>query len=131
MNIVAENIIEILKIGLSGFAFLMMWLSYLLLKAEQKREQDPRPGFIKAIYVFMALSFSFAVLVASYAAFELIRDLDHEQFQEQVAKCRDELGELQSISMMEDQSVNNLQAAIIRAVGQCDTLLIDLDSATP
>ena len=128
---VAENVIEILKVGLSGFAFLMMWLSYLLLKAEQKREQNPRPGFIKAIYVFMALSLSFAVLVAANAAFGLMRQLDHDQFQEQVANCRDELEELQSISMMEDQSVNNLQAAIIRAVGQCDTLLLDLDSSTP
>ena len=128
MNLGAATIVEILKLGLSGFAFLMMWMSYSLLKAEQGREEDPRPGFVRAVYVYMAVSFAFSVLVASNAAFGLMRQFDRTQLQGQVAQCRDRLEVLQSISRLEGQSVEDLRVAIEQTVGSCDPLLIGLDS---
>lgn len=128
MKLGAANIVEILKLGLSGFAFLMMWLSYRLLRVEQERKGDLRPGFLKAIYVFMGLSFVFAVLVASNAAFGLLRQSDQAQLQGQVAQCRDGLDVLQSVSRLEGQSVGDLRDAIDRTVGICEPLMIGLDS---
>ena len=128
MSLGAATIVEILKLGLSGFAFLMMWFSYRLLKAEQEREGDPRPRIIRATYVFMAVSFAFSLLVASNAAFGLLRESDHTQLEGQVAQCRDGLDVLQSISQLEGQSVGDLRAAIDRTVALCDPLLLGLDS---
>ena len=76
----------------------------------------------------MALSFLFALLVASSAAFERFLQHGNRQTQDQVAKCRDDLEILQSISKLEGQSVGDLQVAIDQAVGRCGPFLTDLDN---
>lgn len=128
MSLSADTIVEILKLGLSGFAFLMMAFSYLLLRNEQRRERKARPGIIKAIYVFMFLSIGFTVVVALNAAFGLSQQSVVAHLETQVAECRDGLTRLQSISEIGGQSVDDLQAAIDRTAGLCDPLLIGLDN---
>lgn len=49
------DIVEILKVGFSGFAFLLAWLAYRLL-AEEQRKSESRKSQLKAIYNFMAFS---------------------------------------------------------------------------
>jgi hypothetical protein len=48
------NVLEILRVGLSGFCFLLILLAFWLIRLEQQRAGDPRPGIIRIIYVFMA-----------------------------------------------------------------------------
>jgi hypothetical protein len=49
------NVLEILRLGFVGIAFLLAGLSYLLLRKEQDRS-DQRTSMFKSIYVFMAFS---------------------------------------------------------------------------
>jgi hypothetical protein len=128
MDLGAKTIVEVLKLGLSGFAFLMMWFSYLLLSAEQRRNENPRPGIVRAVYVFMVASFAFAVLVASNATFGLIQQSANARLEGQIAQCRDRLEVLESLSRLEKQSVEDLRVAIGQSVGLCEPLLRQLDS---
>ena len=58
------DFVGILKLGFVGLGFLLAGLAYLLLKAEQKKDQ-PRPAMITPIYVFMA----FALLLSGAAMY--------------------------------------------------------------
>lgn len=64
------NVLEILRVGLSGLLFLLSFLAYRLIELEQKREGSPRRGIIRTIYVFMGANFLGAVLVAVAGFFE-------------------------------------------------------------
>lgn len=55
------DIVEILKIGFSGFAFLLAWFAYKLLSEEQKND-SPRESQLNAIYTFMAFSLILGIL---------------------------------------------------------------------
>ena len=55
------NVLEILKLGFVGIAFVLAALAYLLLKAEQKMDR-PRKKMIHPIYAFMAFSLILAGL---------------------------------------------------------------------
>lgn len=57
------NYLEILKIGFSGFAFLLALLSFRLLATEQKRK-EPRIILVNAIHFFMKFSIILGVLTA-------------------------------------------------------------------
>jgi hypothetical protein len=47
---------KLLSYGAVGLGFLLAFLSYLLLSAEQKRSEEPRPKMIQSIYSFMLFS---------------------------------------------------------------------------
>jgi len=66
MNNLFENldVLGILRVGLSGFLFLLSFLAYRLIDKEQQRMGAPRKGILRTIYVFMAVNFLGAVLVA-------------------------------------------------------------------
>jgi len=58
------NILEILRLGLTGLSFLLSLLAFWLIHREQQRAASPRKGILHAIYTFMAVNFLTAVLVA-------------------------------------------------------------------
>lgn len=58
------NILEALRVGLSGLLFLLSVLAFWLIRQEQDRKEDPRKGIIQTIYVFMTVNFLGAILVA-------------------------------------------------------------------
>jgi hypothetical protein len=58
------NVVEILRLGLSGFCFLLSLLAFWLIRQEQKRSKDPRKGIVQVIYIFMAVNMTSALLVA-------------------------------------------------------------------
>ena len=55
------NVVEILQLGFSGFSFALVCLSYFLIKEEQEKVV-PRRMIRNLIYVFMLMTFVFAVL---------------------------------------------------------------------
>jgi len=57
------DVLEILKIGFSGFAFLLAFLAYRLLFTEQKREV-PRENQLNAISRFMGFSIILGIMTA-------------------------------------------------------------------
>lgn len=58
------DVLEILRVGLSGFCFLLSLLSFWLIRQEQERPSDPRGGILRVIYSFMAANLISAILVA-------------------------------------------------------------------
>lgn len=55
-------VVEILKLGLSGFCFLLAYLSYDLLKKEQAKEY-PRDAILRLIQIFMGFALLLGILV--------------------------------------------------------------------
>ena len=60
----ALPVIEILKIGLSGFCFLLFYFTYRLLRKEQDHD-EPRDSMLKAIWVSEVLIVVLAILVSA------------------------------------------------------------------
>src|SRR5271169_945241 len=58
------NVLEILRLGLGGFCFLLSLLSFWLIRQEQARPSDPRRGILQVIYSFMTANLVSAILVA-------------------------------------------------------------------
>ena len=58
------NVVEILKVGLSGLCFLLSLLAFWLIHREQQRAAAPRKAILRSIYIFMASNLLVAVLVA-------------------------------------------------------------------
>ena len=56
------DVVEILRLGLSGLCFLFSVLAFWLIQREQRRDSNPRKGILKSIYVFMAINLVSAVL---------------------------------------------------------------------
>ena len=56
------NVLEILRLGLSGLCFMFSVLAFWLIQREQRREANPRKGILKSIYIFMAVNLVSAVL---------------------------------------------------------------------
>lgn len=65
------NVLEILRVGLSGLLFLLSFLAYRLIDREQQRVGAPRKGILRTIYIFMGVNLLGAVLVATAGYFGL------------------------------------------------------------
>lgn len=59
------NVVEILRVGLSGLCFLLSLLSFWLIQREQQRATSPRKGILRSIYTFMFVNLLTATLVAA------------------------------------------------------------------
>jgi hypothetical protein len=59
----ASTVVDILKVGISGFCILLVWFAYLLLK-EECAKNPPRDTILAAIKWFMGFSLVFALVVA-------------------------------------------------------------------
>jgi hypothetical protein len=57
------NVVEILRLGLGGFCFLLSLLSFWLIRREQDLPADPRKGILNVIYTFIAANIASAMLV--------------------------------------------------------------------
>ncbi len=62
------NVLEILRLGFVGIAFLLAGLAYLLLRREQERA-EPRAGMLRPIYGFMV----FALVLAAASLYTQTR----------------------------------------------------------
>lgn len=70
MSEINFDIPEILSYGALGLCAITLILVWGLLRAEQRRQGDPRSGVLTACYVFMA----FSVLVACLAVYLQLRE---------------------------------------------------------
>ena len=56
------DVLKILGYGISGFSFLLVLLTFFLLRAEQNKDQEPRPLIIKMIWRFMLMTIFMVIL---------------------------------------------------------------------
>ena len=64
------DVLKILGYGISGFSFLLVLLTFFLLRAEQNKDQEPRPLIIKMIWRFMLMTI-FMVILNSFISLPL------------------------------------------------------------
>jgi hypothetical protein len=58
-------VVDILRVGLAGLAFLLLFMAFRLLSKEQEKG-SPHPLIIKTIRYYMLISFSFALIVGLF-----------------------------------------------------------------
>jgi hypothetical protein len=58
------QVVDILRVGLSGLCFLLSLLAFWLISREQSRQGSPRERILRATYVFMVANLVAAILVA-------------------------------------------------------------------
>ena len=63
LGVSTTDIISILQLGMSGVAFLFLFMSFSLLKKEQNRSEGVRENFLRSTKHFSYISIVFAVLV--------------------------------------------------------------------
>tara|TARA_R110001599_G_C12266998_1_gene660928 strand:- start:241 stop:603 length:363 start_codon:yes stop_codon:yes gene_type:complete len=100
----AADIVTILQLGISGVAFIFLAMSYILLRKEQERENEPRDKMLVSIRQFSLLSFAFAVLVASIGVYDRLA-LGNQVIP---TSCKDALDRAEVLSI--DKSLHSLDS---------------------
>lgn len=114
---------DILKVGLSGLVFLLMFLAYRLLATEQKMS-SPRLEILSSARGFAWTCVLLIILVAGTAVFERVyAPGPNAAFTQQLDGCRKSLLRLQSISAQDDSNIAELRTLIANHVAACGPAL--------
>lgn len=124
------DVLKILGYGMSGFSFLLVLLTFFLLRAEQKREQEPRPLIIKMIWRFMLMTI-FMVLVNGFISLPLfnqnaklhesvtqLSNNSNEEITNEIAQNAAEIEDLISTPKTNEDSIQNAMQEIINKQNQ-------------
>ena len=117
------DIVEILKVGLSGLVFLLAFMAYRLLALEQKKKKAD-PKFLRNVRLFSWQCVFLVLLLAGINIFERVTPLPPGV---EIRKCRESMLRLESLSSMEDQSAEDLRLLIQNHIETCDGILTRLD----
>lgn len=116
------DIVEILKVGLSGLVFLLAFMAYRLLAREQKRKKAD-PKFLRFVQVFYWQSVFLVVLLAGINVFERIAPNPPSM---ELQKCKESLNRLETLSTLEDQNLEDIRDLINNHVETCGGILDNL-----
>jgi len=105
---ITSLVVDILKLGLTGLVFLLMYMGYRLLHQEQLKEK-PDQELLKKASLFVWQSIAVACLVA---ATELAGQISNRYFIEKPEACMKEISALNLVSQHPSQSIDTLRSAI-------------------
>jgi len=103
-------VVDILKLGLTGLVFLLMYLGFRLLQQEQQKSA-PNRELLKRASVFVWQSIVIACLVAAVEIGHRVFDLRSAP-SEEVKNCLKELNALVLVSQHPAQTTDALRSAI-------------------
>jgi hypothetical protein len=103
------NVVEVLRLGISGLLFLFALFAYNLINREQKREGYPRQGIVRSIYVFMAVNCLGAVLVFLSSIFQQCDPAKLKTAEEQLRAEQAKVSQIKKVS----EPLLNLRADVI------------------
>jgi hypothetical protein len=113
--VTTDTIVQILRVGLSGFAFLLAFLSYRLLAAEQAKER-PRPHVLRSSRFFLLTCVALVVIVSG---FEIVSRLfQPKPTPDALAACRMSL-EFLEIKSSNAKQLEDLEDAITDHIREC------------
>ena len=114
------TVVDILKVGLAGLVFLLMFLSYRLLAAEQARPA-PRSAMLSSARRFAWICVLLISLVAGSTLFERVYLSSGESAgSAKLESCRQSLLRLQTLSAQEESNVASLRTLIANHVAACE-----------
>jgi len=119
-------VVEILKVGLSGFVFLLSWMAYRLLRAEQSAKARDA-NMIHAINRYMWQSFFCAILVGGFSLADHFLGQQQKAQQSLVNSCADSLNRLDTYMQLPNISERDFRAAVSKNVSSCSSLTEKLD----
>ena len=123
MNLGPLDVVEVLRVGLAGLAFILAFLGYRLLALEQAAK-EPRPERLRASRTFMFQCITLAVIVG---IFELIPAILPKAIDEsEVARCRDSFDLLKE-QMQRAENYGHLSSAISELQERCFHIIEFLD----
>ena len=109
-----DQIISILKLGLIGLVFIIIFFTFRLLKTEQKKEA-PNTNILKSVKNFSVVTILFAVIVGGFSILEMT-------FQPKRSVCDDCIDDLEIVLELSNspaQSKETLRQLIANKVGHC------------
>ena len=106
-----NNVVEILKVGLAGFSILCAWLSFRLLRQEQRKEH-PNPRILRAIYTFTAFGLALVLIVAFVP-------LIGRSSRTETQGCQRAVARLQTILRLEETTGAGVRRTAQRVVDLC------------
>ena len=123
MRIPFDQIVNILRLGLIGLAFLLAMLSYFIIRKEQT-SKTPRAIVVRGAHKFLYQCMGLLVLVGALQAID--RLIVRRPTAEQISRCRDSLDILQDRSQRAVE-LKNLQNAIDDFQGTCGIVFREMD----
>lgn len=108
---ITADIVEILKLGLTGLVFLLMLMGFRLLH-QQQGKQEPSETLLKRASLFVWQSIIVACLVAAVQFGSLLLTHDLGASQKKLDSCLTEIASLNRVSTHPDQSTDTLRSAI-------------------
>jgi hypothetical protein len=114
-------IVDILRVGLSGFVFLLCAMAYRLLRAEQCRAH-PSSSMLATINRYMWQSIICALLVGGFSFADAKAKHDREESRDALVACADSLGRLDSFTKLPGTSEDNLRLIVSKHVAACESL---------
>lgn len=115
-----NQIVDILKVGLSGLAFLALVMSYYLLKSEQKRKENARENILKAIHKYTVVSIVFIVIVGGFSIAELF--LFKENKVATHVDCQETIKRMVILSQSPNHDVESLRELIRNSASACSEI---------
>jgi hypothetical protein len=129
-----DHVVGILQVGFSGFAFLMAYLSFGLLRAESKRDGTPRRAILRTIHRYLIYTVVLAslVLLGRFAEDAYRSRLQIEQDEalrtaSDAIVCRDGLSRLVHADVQVATNYDSLLRAVQEDAAGCNTVLKALE----
>lgn len=116
-----EYVTDILKIGLSGFVFLLVWFAYKLLRREQEKK-TPSTRILTSVRNYLWMSVILAVLVGTFGLVEKLvppPETDLQPYEIQLQDCRDSFTRLETFSQRENVKPDAVLKVIGRHISTC------------
>ncbi len=130
----ATDVVGILQVGFSGFAFLIAGYSFHLLRAEARRDGTPRRSLLDAIRRYSNYTLIIAVLVAVSKAGDTALSAWNDRLKDEAMRtsqdaqtCRDALTKLSLGDARIAPDFESLRQAVTGATPSCKTILRKLE----
>jgi hypothetical protein len=121
------DVVEILKIGLSGLVFLLAFFSYRI--AEHAFDKPGSEAKFRQLRYYTWQLIALGVLAGTFNVGELVYRGHHLLLgaQDEIAACRDEVSRLQTLASLPQATNEGLRQAARGMASQCQPLLTRLD----
>ena len=120
-------VVEILKVGLSGLAFLLAFMGYRLLAQEQKKK-TPSEKTLRSIHMFVWQAIVLALLVGGVSILTMaIGNKGKVTLPASIGNCRDSLSRLATHQQLPDLTLEGLKVVVSAHIESCQEPLEEFD----
>ena len=120
-------VVEILKVGLSGLAFLLAFMGYRLLAQEQKKK-SPGEKTLRSIQMFLWQAIVLAILVGGASIVTMLIDNKGKiHLTAGIETCRDSLSRLETHQHLPDLTLEDLKTVVSSHIVNCQKTLEEID----